>query len=324
VLYLALASIPFHLLFNVFQAVARAVDRFDLANLANLARAGGLLCAAVGVLIVAGGGLEQALVAILIVHGLATVILGIVVARETGVQWRVDREEIVESARFGSRSYAHYMTGELHERLDLFMIAYLLADPAQAGLYAIAVRLIGALKLVPDALAASLFTVAAGMSEREAGRLTSFVSRHSLLWTVAAVVALAAVAPLAVRLLFGEQYSGAIPPLQVLLLAMAMLTVARVLSRYFVAVGRQRANIVTQILAVLLNLTLNLLWIPRYGIIGAAWASLASYGLQALLIVVWFGRDSGRGIRDALLVQRGDFAEYRQRLTPLLERLRSS
>jgi O-antigen/teichoic acid export membrane protein len=41
--------------------------------------------------------------------------------------------------------------------------------------------------------------------------------------------------------------------------------------------------------AALLNLGLNWLWIPRFGLLGAAWATLLAYGL-ALILGWWFGR----------------------------------
>lgn len=41
--------------------------------------------------------------------------------------------------------------------------------------------------------------------------------------------------------------------------------------------------------AALLNLGLNWLWIPRFGLLGAAWATLAAYGL-ALILGWWLGR----------------------------------
>jgi O-antigen/teichoic acid export membrane protein len=201
------------------------------------------------------------------------------------------------------------------------MIASLLADPLLTGFYAIAVRVIDRLKLVPDALGASLFPKVAGLAEDEAGRLTAYVSRHSVLWVVATVAALGLLAPVFVPLLFGEEYVASIPPLLVLLFAMALLTVYRLLSRYFVAVGRQTPNVVTQILSTALNFGLNLLWIPRYGILGAAYASLVSYALETVLITIAFRLDSGQPLRDTLVIRRGDFAEYSRRLRPLLTRL---
>ena len=41
--------------------------------------------------------------------------------------------------------------------------------------------------------------------------------------------------------------------------------------------------------AALLNLALNLVWIPRFGLVGAAWATLLAYGFS-LILAWWIGR----------------------------------
>ncbi len=45
---------------------------------------------------------------------------------------------------------------------------------------------------------------------------------------------------------------------------------------------------VITISAALMNVVLNILWIPRFGVIGAAWATVVGYGVMALL-GFWFG-----------------------------------
>jgi O-antigen/teichoic acid export membrane protein len=61
--------------------------------------------------------------------------------------------------------------------------------------------------------------------------------------------------------------------------------------------GRQNLRTTSQLTVAALNFGLNLWWIPVYGWIGAAWASLASDGLLALLnsvLLLWAWRTSTR------------------------------
>lgn len=321
VLYLGLASVPFQLLGLLFGAIARGIDRFDLNNGFRVLRALALLGAIAIVLMAREGALIEALAAFLAVHAVATVAMGVALARTTGILWKIDLPEIRESLRFGIKSQVQVLAGQIHERLDLFMIAYFLGDATEVAFYAIAVRVIDRLKLFPEAVGSSLFPTAAGLADREAARFTGLVSRHSVLWVVASAVALALAAPLVVPFLFGENYAASIPPLQILLVAMALLTVYNILSRYFVAIGRQKVNVVTQLLSIAVNIALNIYLIPRYGILGAAWASLVSYALEAFLITFVFVKESGVGLRDALVIRRQDLAEYRRRLDPIFARL---
>jgi O-antigen/teichoic acid export membrane protein len=234
----------------------------------------------------------------------------------------VDREELTDGARFGIKSYGQSVAGQLHERVALFLIAYVLADPAQVALYAIAVGVIERLRIIPESLGASLFPKVAGLEERDAGAFTAAVSRHSLFLVAGSVVVLGVVAPILIPLLFGEEYRASIEPFRILLLAMALLTIYHVLSRYFAGMARQRINVITQAAAATLNIVLNLWWIPRYGIVGAAWAGLVSYALEALMITFAFVWDSGQRLGSVLFIRAEDFGVYRRRLAQLLERVR--
>jgi len=58
------------------------------------------------------------------------------------------------------------------------------------------------------------------------------------------------------------------------------------------------------------NVILNILWIPRYGIAGAAWASTGSYTLAFLTQLFLYTRLSGNPWTKVVLSQRGDWVLY--------------
>jgi O-antigen/teichoic acid export membrane protein len=322
VFWLGLVFVPFQIVGVLLGAVARALDRFRLHNGYRLALGLGTLLALVGVLMLWRFSLVKALVATLLVQIVATLGLFLLTARVAGLSARPDREELSDGTRFGLKSYAQVLAGQLHERVDLFMIAYFLADPVQLAFYAVAVRVIERLRIIPESLGAALFPKVAGLEEREAAELTASVSRHSLFWVASAAVFLGIAAPILIPLLYGERYQSSIPPFRILVVAMTLLTVYHVLSRYFAGVSRQRITVITQVLATAVNVGLNLWLIPRYGILGAAWASLASYGLEAVLVTGAFVRDTGRTLRDVLVLRWSDLGAYRDRLAPVLARVR--
>jgi O-antigen/teichoic acid export membrane protein len=99
-----------------------------------------------------------------------------------------------------------------------------------------------------------------------------------------------------------------------------MLSVYAILSRFFMAIDRQQVNIVTQIASTTMNVVLNLWMIPRYGIVGAAAASLASYGLEAVLVGAAFRVQGGQRLRSTFVPGREDVAVYTDRISPWLRR----
>ena len=54
------------------------------------------------------------------------------------------------------------------------------------------------------------------------------------------------------------------------------------------------------------NVALNLVWIPQYGIVGAALASSVSYTLVAVMVMVAYLRITGSRLSEVLLLKRED------------------
>ncbi len=86
-------------------------------------------------------------------------------------------------------------------------------------------------------------------------------------------------------LLFGEKYAGASLPLGLLALSIVPFSIVMVAARGLVATGRQRIDLLANLVAVIINLTANLFLLPRYGALGAAGAQLLSLTAMAAIEV---------------------------------------
>jgi O-antigen/teichoic acid export membrane protein len=220
-----------------------------------------------------------------------------------------DRELMGGMLSFGGKSYLQTLASTLHFRIDQYMIGYLLS-PAQVGLYAIAVNLTNLLLKVPDATGTVLFPRLAGASERDAHAQTSAVCRHTLFITVVAAVGYLLFGGLLVRLLYGEAYAGAVRPMLFMLPGVVMLSLYLLLTRNFTSRDRQGVNIAAAATALAVNVGLNCVLIPRWGITGAAVSTAVSYSLAALVLLVVFVRESGHTLRQTLIVRRKDLDSY--------------
>jgi O-antigen/teichoic acid export membrane protein len=116
-----------------------------------------------------------------------------------------------------------------------------------------------------------------------------------------------------VRLLYGAEYLPAVRPMYVLLAGVVMVGVTRVLMRYFTSVNRHEHNVYIVATSLAVNVTLNLVLIPRFGIMGAAAASLATYVLQGVWALILFTRITRTGLRETLVVGAAD-ARYVMKL----------
>jgi O-antigen/teichoic acid export membrane protein len=85
-----------------------------------------------------------------------------------------------------------------------------------------------------------------------------------------------------------------LPAFLVLLPGAVSFSVAKVMISFLAGRGRPGLISIGTILSLILNLGLNIVLIPIYGIVGAALASLVSYTFQAAVAVFFASRLSGQ------------------------------
>lgn len=322
VFYLALATIPFRVLANGFGAIARGIDRFRYENWYSFSLQVANLLAVAGALVIFGGALLELMAALTVVYVALAIALVVAVIRQTGFESRVRSKEYSRSLRFGLKTYAMTVTGRVHERVDVFMLATLLADPTQIAFYAVARGGIGLMQLLPNSIGRVAYPQLAGLEPEHAADFACSLVRQLLLFTVPASVVLFLAAPVLLPLVYGEAYGASTQAFLLLLPGVVLLGADRVISRYFTATNRQKPNVITRGLSLVVNVGLNYLWIPKYGIVGAAAAGLASYVVDAVLIISVFLVITNKGIGDLIRLRREDLDPYRRQLDLIVRRLR--
>jgi O-antigen/teichoic acid export membrane protein len=304
-LRLAMLLVPLQLFGLWFVSLARALDRFDIANQYRLMVSLGLLVSLLSILPTIRADARTALLCTVFAHAVASIATGARVLVRTRISRSLPKGELGRGLRYGAKSYVQAMAVSIHEQIDIFMLSHLLPQSTGIAYYYIAVSVVNRLKLVPDAIAAALFPQAAALPPGEAAGMTAKAARHSLAAAGLCVVLVAAVSPFAIPLIWGDAYGASVLPTLLLLPGMLMLTISLLLARFFMATARQQINIWAQLISIAGNVALNAALIPRMGIVGAALASLASYSLQALLILLAFRHASRIPLADILRL-RGD------------------
>jgi O-antigen/teichoic acid export membrane protein len=291
---------------DLSDAVARGIDRFDLRNADQIAIMLVTLGATGLSLVLWQSGLWGALFATAVARvGLLAVFLALTL-RLTGVAAAPEPGELRASFAYGIKSHSQTVLGKLHERLDVMMMAALQLDPAQIAVYAIAVSVVDRLRVVPDSVSSALLPKLATLPDAEKGPYAARVTRQLMFWVALSCVALLVAAPVLLPVLFGKPYAASVLPLYVLLPATAMLTLRWMIGSYFLAVGRPGFNARVQAVSVAVNFAVNLWAIPRFGILGAAGASLVSYGVEAVLTLLVFRRATRCGWGEIVLARRSD------------------
>jgi O-antigen/teichoic acid export membrane protein len=321
--WLALSLIPFVLIESYFLSVLQAVEQFTAYNMQSIYKAVfGFVGVAIA-LLACHGGLWAALLSQVSVLMAVNLWLLYRVRKITSFRLRWDGKVGWSTLVFGTKSYLQTLASHLHYRVDLYLIAYFL-DPAQVAFYSIAVNVTNPILQIPDAIGTVIFPKLAGSSDASAHNRTSITCRHTLFATIVAAVVYVGGGSQVLTLFYGARYAPAIPPMFLMLPGIIMISMYQILTRNFTSRNRQQVNIVAAGVALAVNLVLNLILIPRFGISGAAVSTGVSYSLAALILLVIFVRESGTSLGSTVLIRAADLASYPRMLSAAGARLRGA
>ncbi len=176
--------------------------------------------------------------------------------------------------------------------LDIMMLGYF-TDANTVGLYYPAVRTVGLLRVVLVSLM-SIFSpilseLFAQKKQEEMSDLYKLVVRWIMTLALPFTVLLF-IFPRKVMLLFGGQYIQAADVLLVLTVATLIQSFTGAGGSALNMTGHPKVNLINSVNLVIVNVFLNVLLIPRYGIMGAAWATFVSLIILGILrsIEVWY------------------------------------
>lgn len=160
----------------------------------------------------------------------------------------------------------------VYYRIDILMLAKMQGDAA-VGLYSVAYKLIDVLMITGASITGVLYPRMAAHAAGSPGALQRLVERSHRYMTalgIPAALVVTTAAPWIVELLFGREFAAAGPVLRILVWATALTFMYMPLVHALNATGREWHWIGVLVVNSIVNVTLNLVLIPAYGIQGAA------------------------------------------------------
>lgn len=177
---------------------------------------------------------------------------------------------------------------QVYLRIDQLML-YRMVGPAEVGLYGATVRVAEFANVIPTVFMASAFPIFSRLWVESEGRLREATSlSFRAMWVLSMPLAgvLFLYAEPFVTLLFGEEFRAAARMMALLAWSLPAAFVNSVLYNRLFSSGDQGTAAVLAAFAALLNVGLNLLLIPGYGGVGAAAATVVSYGVVPVAALV--------------------------------------
>ena len=174
----------------------------------------------------------------------------------------------------------------IYMRIDQIMIKNMMSIEA-VGYYSVAVRLSEAWYFIPVTLCNSIFPAIVNAKNVS---LEFYNNRMQKLYDLLTWLAIGIAIPVTIfsdqiiQLLFGSEFSSASPVLTIYIWAGVAVFLGVASSQYLINENLTKLSFNRNLMGMLLNVILNLILIPNYGIIGAAIATVISYSSIILML----------------------------------------
>ena len=230
-----------------------------------------------------------------------------IIRKSFHLTWKYHEKIMKSMVRLGAVFSLSIFIMQLNYRIDILLLKRL-STLEQIGLYSLATHIAEQLWHVPYAIEAIVLTRSAGTADDQvANRKVASIMRISFLVSILLCMIIYLLAPSLIPLIFGSGFRGSVPMVRGILPGILMLVVFRILNSRLAGMGKPQVAIYTFIPALILNLILNFIWIPRYGAMGSVWATNASYTFGCIIFLFAYSWKVRMPVIEIFRYQRSDF-----------------
>lgn len=227
------------------------------------------------------------------------------------VTFGTTRELVVEQGWFGVKSGSVTLAGFLNLRIDVFVVSFML-DARTLGIYTLAVATGELMWQVSRPLVWTTIGRMANADRARAATLTATVTRHIFAMAVVVGAGVFALAPYAVRFVYGPAFAESGELVRWLMPGVILYAAQGPLANFItIKEGKPLATLAIQVSSVAACAAISALLIPRINVFGAALATAVTYCFATAALAVVFARCTGKPFASFVLLQREDFARVR-------------
>jgi O-antigen/teichoic acid export membrane protein len=278
------------------RGLLQGLDRFDLEAFLVIADRV-LLLGAGGAVLMAGHGVTALALAFVAARGvLLFVVLGLVRRYLGPIAPTFNRAAWRNLHRAALPLGLWLITLSAYNYIDTVILGVMRSD-AEVGWYGASYRLYEGLTYAPGALSAVLTPRLSSLFMSDRGGHRALLHR-----TLAASVGLGLLlggltwffAGWMVPFIYGDAFQPGVAPLQILAGGSVFIFATWILHAGAISVNLDRRLLTTTIVSLTANVALNIVLIPRYGMSGAAWATVIAEALTAAMLFVQVERAAGK------------------------------
>ncbi|MEA3479820.1 MAG: oligosaccharide flippase family protein [Bacteroidota bacterium] len=237
------------------------------------------------------------------------------------VKLRIHKKIIVELLKLGVLFSVAFFFIQLNFRLDILLLQKLSSEQ-EVGIYSLGAHVAELLWQIPLAISIVVFSRTANIEETELmEKHTGKLLRITFLLAVLAAVAIFITAPYIIPFVFGAEFIPSVRIIQYILPGIILIVIYRILSGHLAGLGKPQVTIYIFAPALVINILLNLLWIPEYGGKGAAMATNISYALGTAGYLIAYSIILKIPVYELIRYRKSDFENIRE-LLDFIKRLK--
>jgi len=227
------------------------------------------------------------------------------------ITWKYHEPLIKSMVKLGIVNAIAIFIMQLNYRMDILMLKKL-SSLEEVGFYSLAMQIAEQLWHVPYAIETIILSRSANTNDdNQVHRTVASIFRVSLLIGLLGGILIFFVAPPLVPLVFGKEFTQSATMIQIVLPGILLLVGFRILNSRLTGMGKPQIAIYTFLPALIINFVLNLFLIPRFGGVGAAWATNVSYAVGSIIFVVIFSRLVKIPLSEIFRYRKSDFYFFR-------------
>ena len=251
--------------------------------------------AAVVVIFVVGGGLVPLAIAMTATSVLTATLQAIAAVKIARPNLRPSREATMRLARVGLPVGLSGLLVLAYARIDQLLV-FAIAGSTAAGLYGAEYRIVEQAHLIPVSMMTTLMPIlaAAWTANRErALRITWLAAEYLTIASLGGLMVSLVVARPVTVLLYGEDFASAAPALPVLAGAFVFICFGYLTGNLVLIAGLQRRLVAIGLIGLVVNVAGNVVLIPAWGFMGAAWMTLATEAVVVIATALMLRRQLG-------------------------------
>lgn len=166
----------------------------------------------------------------------------------------------------------------IYSYIDQVLLSVLIGDK-ELGWYSVAYKITFAFQFIPSAFAAAIYPAMSNYFQHAPQKLSQLFEKSMfflMLISLPVAAGIAVAAPELIRIIYGTRYLNSILPLQILIVAMPAIFLSFPVGSVLNSTNRQHLNTINLGVTMVINVILNLILIPKFQYLGAAFAATVS------------------------------------------------